>query len=1116
MRERLRPYGKEDALNYLCMVATELLRWDNLQELPSLLAGFNSVLHTLDAPAQLALRNLRLANFAPATRRELRLMVDQYKAYHDGVRKLKDKESRPKGYVEQRFQVDDRLRIVKCWTTLVPDDVRDALSCLTGPLPLRGQPRPEAHNPADDAEVVVEGVDYRARIEAFGFEPPPPPLYDTGRVGKPPGFVPWDHLICMADEFDAADEAAGRQQPGERSWYRRLHDSKGAPTAVLLEPGDKGLVGAAGIDLRGVKHLIGLPGAGKTTLLYLLAGYLAKNGWRASFLFPSIEVATGFFEKLTQYGVRVGILSGQGETSRNRHVLNFAASLSAENQGYGVTRPAARFFATNCALAGFASDEEQQFPHDNPPCSGLLQAPEPGKRVRPHLCALSAVCGRQHSERELIEAPIWVGHVLSMDRSVSRLFANERLRHFEYIARTFDLLVVDECDGAQTSLDGQGTPLLKIVGDSQGVWSSLIFDLHAPAARGRNAFVSRVAVPGILEMTLRFGQAAERLTARIAHFDTSFRKQNANVLLTSLSIISDMHPYDDERTEEESERHRSAREAFERLWDAACKAVAFRLRADKGEADEEGEDDTDLERELSHAAELADVPVEDARNFYIRLLAALEAWDRDASETAMVEVARVLRNAPNLKSPHDDATFVDYTTLLTTVSLLVLQHFGLAPHLRLLNAEGLVSDGVFESRASSDQLAVLPESLVGRLSGVRYTVSDEGDVDIAEVGFSGTPRVLPHRMHQLGLERDGGMAVLLTSATSMLEPSPSFHVNVGPDYVLKRPNAGIGWSASRYRFAPLRDPLDSSKFLRFSGSKLSQRERVLRAMVDQLMVHGPLSELESALQNNDVDNNGVGRKAAFIVNSYEQCELVYSHIYANYPDWRSRVRYLVRASAAGTPSANGVTASTVEQLGFDPTWDLLIFPMNAIGRGVNIVYRFGPRADKAMLGTLFFLTRPHPRAESLQLIQGLVGRASETFDRSLFATTEDALRALKSARREVAGMLKGLLRLPLAAQALGRYAEPFVADQMIIILQTIGRAMRGDCPAFVNFVDAAWAPRSAIGQADSARTSMLVMMRRILQVCLTHPDPSKRQCYENLYQTFSVPMSNIENLTEEK
>ncbi len=140
MRERLRPYGKEDALNFLCIVATELLHWDNLQELPSLLAGFDSVLSTLDDRTQLALRNLRLANIAPATRRELRLMVDQYNAYHQGVRKLKDKGARPKGYIDQRFQVDDRLRIFKAWTTLAPDDVKDALACLTSPLPLRAQP----------------------------------------------------------------------------------------------------------------------------------------------------------------------------------------------------------------------------------------------------------------------------------------------------------------------------------------------------------------------------------------------------------------------------------------------------------------------------------------------------------------------------------------------------------------------------------------------------------------------------------------------------------------------------------------------------------------------------------------------------------------------------------------------------------------------------------------------------------------------------------------------------------------------------------------------------------------------------------------------------------------
>ena len=38
---------------------------------------------------------------------------------------------------------------------------------------------------------------------------------------------------------------------------------------------------------------------------------------------------------------------------------------------------------------------------------------------------------------------------------------------------------------------------------------------------------------------------------------------------------------------------------------------------------------------------------------------------------------------------------------------------------------------------------------------------------------------------------------------------------------------------------------------------------------------------------------------------------------------------------------DGITASEVERLGQDQEWDLFIFPMNAIGRGVNIVYKFG-------------------------------------------------------------------------------------------------------------------------------------------------------------------------------
>ena len=366
-------------------------------------------------------------------------------------------------------------------------------------------------------------------------------------------------------------------------------------------------------------------------------------------------------------------------------------------------------------------------------------------------------------------------------------------------------------------------------------------------------------------------------------------------------------------------------------------------------------------------------------------------------------------------------------------------------------------------------------------------------------------------MQVVGAEKNSTMAVLLTSATSMLEDSPSFHITEGPHYVLKRPNAGTGWENSKYVFHPKMDPHDSSVALRYSGANFTKRDRILKSMVDQLLKDKAFSDVESAIAGNDV-RDGIRRKAGFIVNSYEQCQLIAEHIKDNYPEWKSRIRYLSRGTLFGAKDACALTAAEVENLGDDKGWDLLIFPMSAIGRGVNIVFRDGPRQGQAMLGSLFFLTRPHPRTDSLQLIQGLVASKSQHFDAQRFRSLNEALAGLREARKEATQMVEYLLRMPLQVQRLGDYARPFVANQMIIILQTIGRAMRGDCPAFVYFVDAAWAPLSAKGMSDNERSSMLVMMQHILSSCLHHPNAAFRECYQNLYQSFSKPLNSIGNL----
>ncbi|MDX8126445.1 hypothetical protein QLH52_04075 [Methylomonas sp. OY6] len=1104
MREPLLPYKGHDRINFLCLIATEMMGESHLTRMPALLAGFESICHTLDGDVAMALKNIRIAGFAPVTLRELALMVDGYRNHHRRLNECKSRgDEDAKIQMAQRFVIDENLLIRKLWTHVVPDDVKEALKALMTPLPIRSRTLIKTHDATMSAEVQDE-YGYSGYITSLGFVPPEPALYDISRLGRAPGTVRWQSLIQIARQFDDIDLEAGRQNPGEDAWFRRLHDLNDNPTAILLKASESGLVTTDGIELTGLKHLIGLPGSGKTTLLYLLAGYLARNGYSVCFLFPSIEVATGFIETLGRYDIEVGLLSGQGESSRTRHALNFATAMAGQNRGFGTTRSVAQFFATNCALAGFTSDEEADFPHNNPPCMKVLQREKPQKRARPHRCALSSVCGYQYSERKLIDTRLWAGHVLSTDRNVSKLFSDIDLRHFEFIARTFDLMVVDECDGAQNSLDVRGTPIMRLVGDKDSLWNTLIRDIHQPAAGGRNAFVAGETLPTLLEMTGRFGRATERFVGRITHFSVKFRAENANVLLTSLSIIADM--FSDENDGNFQRRH-DARQALERIWDAAVKRVAFRH-----DLMYEDEDEVDLDRMISETAELLNAPQYQVLEFHRQLLLAIERWERDGNDAAVKELAATLRKIPNLSSPLDDETFFYFSGLLVAVSLVVLQHFGLAPHLRLMNSEGLVSDNVFESRPSRDQMAILPESLIGRLSGVRYTISEEGNVDVSHVSFAGTPRMLPERMIRLSEENGaGGMAVLLTSATSMLEQSPSFHVAAGPHYVLQRPNAGYGWKDSHYTFFPKMDPQNGGVPLRFSGAKMSQRETILKSMVNQLLHGGTLGDVATAISENNVVD-GTPRKAAFVVNSYDQCELLYSHIQANHPSWRGRVRYLTRATIHSSVNDHAVTAAEVEQLGKDRSWDLLIFPMNAIGRGVNIVFQYGPRINKAMIGSLFFLTRPHPRSDSLQLIQGLVGRASEIFDQKTYSNTPEALIELRDARKEAVHMAEYLLRMPLVAQSLGQYAEPFVADQMIIILQTIGRAMRGDCPAFVYFVDAAWAPNSARGLADSERTSMLVMMQSILKKCLNHSEPAKRECYCNLYQSFAEPLNAISNL----
>ncbi|BCL95561.1 hypothetical protein MAFF211491_00130 [Ralstonia solanacearum] len=507
----------------------------------------------------------------------------------------------------------------------------------------------------------------------------------------------------------------------------------------------------------------------------------------------------------------------------------------------------------------------------------------------------------------------------------------------------------------------------------------------------------------------------------------------------------------------------------------------------------------------------------------------MSAWLAESSLQELgrlnVRIAELLRGVRRTSS---DAEAQQLVGLLLPVTFTILSYRRLSPRLNDMVDQGLLDPVHIDELASKALLMASPDNILGSLSGVRFfstpsqhdPLSNSIDLQLQYVVFAGTPRLLMYRMHEWGRSEDGGRdgpAVLLTSATSFLPPSPAYHIAVQPHYVLQRLKVEReGVPSSHYEFRPIRDGEGADAgFLRFSGERSDTlRMANLEKMAFALLDGGPIdSQVARDCAQFDI-RDGIPRKAAFIVNSYDQARRLKQFIDQRLPAWRDKVVAVVDDLPDFGSASGYVTSSRVENLGDDDRWQLLIFPPGALGRGTNIVFTSGPRQRDAAIGTLYFLTRPHPAPNDMSLPVSMAARATLDFDlRQDDSTSLDQLgQRLLGARRQAYQKIGRLLRRPLYARSLGKLFEPFTANIAVPLLQTIGRAMRNGCPVQCFFVDRAWAERTARGEDDTETSSMLVQLRLILERGTKSDDRREAALYHALYGAFLEPLSRVKNL----
>ena len=342
---------------------------------------------------------------------------------------------------------------------------------------------------------------------------------------------------------------------------------------------------------------------------------------------------------------------------------------------------------------------------------------------------------------------------------------------------------------------------------------------------------------------------------------------------------------------------------------------------------------------------------------------------------------------------------------------------------------------------------------------------------------------------------------------------PEYHVERKPDYVLSPRSGQVG--NVRLYVAPKLHP-STGKPLRFSGGG-PDREDNLRHMVTALSQTDvdELSELERAVKS-VVTDLGRSRKAALIVNSYDQVRLVVERLNDVNPSLGERTRGVVDELPGGALRARYVLKGQVEALGCDADVDVVVFPITALGRGINIVFRTADDDNgRAAVGSVYFLTRPHPAAGDLSLMISLLAQATQKFDSQDLGhlSLAEAQQVYNIERYRIYRRVSNLLARPMSASSLDKDTLiSFASNLLVPILQTIGRGMRKRMPVEVYFVDAAWAPRSAEGCPESGRSSVLVIMQQVLNACLVNPDPDLHDIYHALYGVFQNAFHDIVGL----
>ena len=204
----------------------------------------------------------------------------------------------------------------------------------------------------------------------------------------------------------------------------------------------KKVIPAQALTLQEAVNLVGMVGAGKSTLMKVLSYHLAKQQKKVVLVLDTVADTLQMYAYFRKLHLHTSPLIGRGEREKY--------SYQVARQGEKCLDPVySEYLTAPCLLAGMAQNGDTAPHFGKEPCRGLRQ------KDKQYTCPYLDICPNAKMYRDVLTADVIVTTVQGL--AAVRLPGDNRL-FLEYVLEQADLVMFDECDKVQKTLDAFFTP----------------------------------------------------------------------------------------------------------------------------------------------------------------------------------------------------------------------------------------------------------------------------------------------------------------------------------------------------------------------------------------------------------------------------------------------------------------------------------------------------------------------------------------------------------------------------------------------------------------------------------------------------------------------------------